>query len=186
MNILDWLLGKRNICPICARKFKVKRMVWSGRLVDKDKPRTSARCCYSPACNYAAGALNVGRTGEAHQLQEWYAPGDIMGKIIGEAALAKWHAWADIMKEHEAQWEPIKTAPKDGTLVDLWVDGARLPDCRWGSQYDDPEDYNGWYQRYAENSASDFLVTGTPTAWMARPEKLWDTTTTSTCKQVDG
>ena len=34
-------------------------------------------------------------------------------------------------------WQPIETAPRDGTLVDLWVrlpDGSaiRLADCYWG------------------------------------------------------
>ena len=28
-------------------------------------------------------------------------------------------------------WQPIDTAPKDGTKVDLWCDGERLTDCVW-------------------------------------------------------
>lgn len=31
----------------------------------------------------------------------------------------------------ESGWRPIETAPKDGSLVDLWVGGHRVPDCHW-------------------------------------------------------
>jgi len=30
------------------------------------------------------------------------------------------------------RWQPIETAPKDGTVVDLWtIDGERIPDAFW-------------------------------------------------------
>lgn len=32
----------------------------------------------------------------------------------------------------ERQWQPIATAPTDGTLIDLWVDGSRLANCYRG------------------------------------------------------
>lgn len=62
-------------------------------------------------------------------------------------------------------WQPIETAPKDGTIIDLWVDGERLPDCYWGEEWQEPED-RIWRQRYAENRANSFHVDGEPTHWM--------------------
>jgi hypothetical protein len=36
-------------------------------------------------------------------------------------------------------WRSIATAPKDGTVVDLWFcDGFRIPNCRWN------ENSNSW------------------------------------------
>jgi len=49
--------------------------------------------------------------------------------LLKEEAPEEWNKRAD-------GWQPIETAPKDKTEVDLWVDGARLPDCF----YDD----DGW------------------------------------------
>lgn len=39
-------------------------------------------------------------------------------------------------------WQPIETAPKDGTIVDLWVGeyGHRIANCQWRLGSDvDPE-----------------------------------------------
>lgn len=65
-------------------------------------------------------------------------------------------------------WQPIASAPRDGSLIDLWVDGERLPDCFWFT----PEWTVGqWQQKYAETSPGcSFAVQGNPTHWMQRPE----------------
>lgn len=52
------------------------------------------------------------------------------------------------------KWQPIETAPKDGTKVDLWVverfvraiqnnKGKRVPDCRWGLPHESYERSHG-------------------------------------------
>lgn len=80
-------------------------------------------------------------------------------------------------------WRPIETAPKDGTLVDLWcVDpagefvpeggGIRLTDCGW-------DDVSGWtrimddgdediVQDWVDNPLG--LPPWKPTHWMPLPE----------------
>jgi len=52
-------------------------------------------------------------------------------------------------------WRPIKTAPKDGTVVDLWkvapdgIHGRRVPDALW----DDNRSFNGGIGRVAQPDA---------------------------------
>ena len=63
-----------------------------------------------------------------------------------------------------SEWQPIETAPKYGTIIDLWAEshlktkGRRFPDCSWDSYTerwrDLPYDYKEWK----------------PTHWMARPD----------------
>ena len=59
-------------------------------------------------------------------------------------------------------WQPIETAPKDGTVIDLWADGQRLPNCKWR--------YGGWSQEYAEHPSAHFDIYDEPTHWMPLPE----------------
>ena len=47
-------------------------------------------------------------------------------------------------------WQPIETAPRDGTVIDLWVDGRRETDASWsfsrnaaGEAIADPA-WDGW------------------------------------------
>lgn len=52
---------------------------------------------------------------------------------------------------NEQKWQPLDTAPLDGTLVDLWVrlkGGSfekRVPECSWGwIRKWNGEEYQGW------------------------------------------
>lgn len=79
-------------------------------------------------------------------------------------------------------WQPIETAPKDGTVIDLWVKTwygresrwlqYRIADAHWGSEdgYDIPTGYVGWV---SDQLHCDELwpreVEEIPTHWMHRP-----------------
>ena len=66
------------------------------------------------------------------------------------------------------QWKPIETAPKDGTICDLWVCGARAPSCYWN----DDDGLCGaphWRQNYAEVQGCSFELPGIPTHWKPLP-----------------
>jgi hypothetical protein len=66
----------------------------------------------------------------------------------------------------EVQWRPIETAPKDGTVIDLW-DGKymhRVTNVRWGHQR--------WQDGKPVGEKEWGLIThdGKPTHWMRLPE----------------
>lgn len=72
--------------------------------------------------------------------------------------------------ETMSEWRPIETAPKDGTLVDLWsaTYNARLPDCKFEQEEWDEQGH--WYQAYSENpSCSHYVSDDALTHWMPRP-----------------
>lgn len=61
------------------------------------------------------------------------------------------------------EWQTIETAPKDGTLIDLWIGGERYVDCYWRKAEDwEDDDASGWVSQYEK-------VLGAPTHWMPRP-----------------
>lgn len=81
-------------------------------------------------------------------------------------------------------WQPIETAPKDGTVVDLWVSeyegwpeggSERLAKCMWVEDpYGDGDEFDqsGWYQSYAEIESFGNKVDkrARVTHWMPLPE----------------
>ena len=73
-----------------------------------------------------------------------------------------------------SDWRPIETAPKDGTVVDLWAVengvGERWTDCRWAEQF------NAYAGQRANRKYiwawwhSDYTVDGNITHWMPLPD----------------
>jgi hypothetical protein len=59
-------------------------------------------------------------------------------------------AW--IRERRAEDWQPIETAPKDGTKVDLWIAGKRETDCSYR------EEAWGWADLKVR-------IAGNPTHW---------------------
>jgi len=74
------------------------------------------------------------------------------------------------------QWQPIETAPKDGTKIDIWIAGERRTDVRWMWSEDKPhrewwcvEEPDGdWGRMEWCNLGQTYSVA--PTHWMPRPK----------------
>lgn len=62
-------------------------------------------------------------------------------------------------------WQPMETAPKDGTEIDIWVvlgsDGFRLTDISWDENLDGEGD---WYDCEGEKAL--YLAAHEAVAWM--------------------
>jgi hypothetical protein len=70
------------------------------------------------------------------------------------------------------EWQPIASAPKDGDLVDLWVDGERQANCFWQEKCfcQEDEESGEWRQQYVESPGTSFKVQGEPTHWRSLPD----------------
>ena len=65
-------------------------------------------------------------------------------------------------------WQTIDTAPRDGTVIDLWVSNQRLANCFWLVFLDDDDAH--WCQQYAEMPRANFQIDEIPTHWRPLPE----------------
>lgn len=94
---------------------------------------------------------------------------DYRGALLG---------WRACYQHLAPQWQPIETAPKDGTVIDLWCDQRRITFCYWGlpshscgeagrycdSDWHDLEE--GWVDGMNEPFSE---YRGKPTHWMPLP-----------------
>lgn len=79
-----------------------------------------------------------------------------------------------------SEWQPIETAPKDGTAIDVWAGGKRCPDVYWshsvnadtGEPISSPYDcwaYKGQYVGIGGVYPKGLGI-HEPTHWMPLPE----------------
>jgi hypothetical protein len=72
-------------------------------------------------------------------------------------------------------WQPIETAPKDGTLVDIWVTGkGRYTDCRWQEAWtatrgDGKTRPAGWLWLTGYDEYSEIFQPAAVSHWMPLP-----------------
>jgi len=66
-----------------------------------------------------------------------------------------------------SEWQPIETAPKDGTQVDLWCCSGS--DLRYGERYVDAEFLGGKWKYYSDCYEGWVTISYTPTHWMPLP-----------------
>lgn len=68
-----------------------------------------------------------------------------------------------------AEWQPIETAPKDGTIIDLWFGEYRETDC-WWQEGCSIHPQAGWYSHALCYGYGDwFDESEQPTHWMPLP-----------------
>jgi hypothetical protein len=80
-------------------------------------------------------------------------------KAVIEAALAA----------EETGWRSMETAPKDGTMIDLWIGTSRQPDCYWCKGSDIHGVSPGWTFD-DETAGRSYEIDGEATFWMPRPD----------------
>ncbi|MGZ8907296.1 MAG: DUF551 domain-containing protein [Methylobacter sp.] len=68
------------------------------------------------------------------------------------------------------KWQPIETAPRDGTLVDIWMSGQKAPDGY--RQADCWFDGKNWCHEFGREGPIEagFYIGDIPTHWMPLPE----------------
>lgn len=72
----------------------------------------------------------------------------------------------DALAAADGGWQPIETAPRDGTVIDLWDGSSRWTDMSWIDS--SPRDPNGAWARDRSDWGNAFEWL-TPTHWMPRP-----------------
>jgi hypothetical protein len=78
-----------------------------------------------------------------------------------------------------SSWQPIETAPKDGTTIDLWLGNHRVADAWWGRpehscgemgrHCDNHPSYDGWCDVFGYVTGPDGHESGEPSHWQPLP-----------------
>ena len=74
------------------------------------------------------------------------------------------------------KWEPIETAPRDATAVDVWSGGRRIPNARWMTPVCHVEEYKAWCMeehepdgRFGSVNVVYVEIGSQPTHWLPIP-----------------
>ena len=106
---------------------------------------------------HAGGGAGGGGGGEARSISVG-APANATSPLPHLESRKLWLAQREANK-----WQPIETAPKDGTVVDLWCRGDRCADCVWHKN-----DWREW--RLDDFDSLALLPVEHPrTHWMPKP-----------------
>jgi hypothetical protein len=86
-----------------------------------------------------------------------------------------------VIEAMRSEWQPIETAPKDGSVVDLWVpsyrqvndylvEGHRVAACRWNDGWGDGGFWEAKFVEVDSFTPLDSIDGQQPTHWMPLPE----------------
>lgn len=93
--------------------------------------------------------------------KQWKLVPDFAGEVTDADKAA---AIGALTVDEAPDWQPIESAPKDGTKIDLWADGQRFTNCRWGKH--DAESIVPWGEEHWRGYPLKGIA---PTHWLPLP-----------------
>jgi hypothetical protein len=101
---------------------------------------------------------------------------ELMQKLFDAQSIAmdRGNQLINLIAKKESEWQSIETAPKDGTIIDVWLDyGVRVPDVCWAIPFFRKNNsvYQWCYMSFDESFGSVlFGIDGMATHWIPLPK----------------